>query len=206
MFQLRDEHLNALASVSRDNFVERGVSHLRVSLPDYSAPYTDDQLRERIRECVGRAGGYGLTSERQVMAFVDTTYIKGRNFDQDPELLGDFLADPTQRTVLDRARGGGFPAKAVAYLRVNFPEATANSSDAELLAKVREGEKRARQYGLSTESSIMGFVDLQWRVSPTFDTDPETAWSKVTLEDERLNAEYKIAHVRNAMSLYVALR
>jgi hypothetical protein len=84
LFQLREDHIRALESVAEDNFADRGVQHLRRILPEATASETDDQLRERVFECVGRAGKYGLATEQQVMSFADATYLAGEHFDTDP--------------------------------------------------------------------------------------------------------------------------
>jgi hypothetical protein len=84
LFQLRAEHIRALEDAAREDFEDRGVRHLRAFLPAEAAPYSDDQLRERVRACVARAKAYGLHSEQQVMSFVDATYLAGEHFDTSP--------------------------------------------------------------------------------------------------------------------------
>jgi hypothetical protein len=104
MFQLREDHMNAFQETALENFQDRGVRYLRSQLPNETADYSDDQLRQRVRECVARAQPYGLTSERQVMSFAVVTYISGENFDtsadcdwapavlQNPDYTGDVKA------------------------------------------------------------------------------------------------------------------
>ena len=96
MFQLRDDHVRALQAVASNEFVERGVAHLRTCLPAATAGFTDDQLRQRIRGCIGRAGKYGLSSQQQVITFVDATYLAGEDFDTAPgnEKARALLLDP----------------------------------------------------------------------------------------------------------------
>ncbi len=76
--------MRAFQGVAKDNFEERGVGHLRRCLPEATAAYSDAQLKQHIDRCIGRAGRYGLTTERQVMGFVDATYLAGEHFDADP--------------------------------------------------------------------------------------------------------------------------
>jgi hypothetical protein len=75
--------MHAFEGLSLDNFVERGLLHLREYLPNQTKACSDDQLRQRIRSCVERARPYGLTSERQVMVFTDSTFLLGEYFDTD---------------------------------------------------------------------------------------------------------------------------
>jgi hypothetical protein len=84
MFQIGGDHMRAFESAARENFETRAVQHLRYALPDQTRPFSDEQLRQRVRECPFRAGRYGLVTERQVMAFVDATYLAGVFFDSDP--------------------------------------------------------------------------------------------------------------------------
>ncbi len=81
MFQLRDEHTTAFSEASYRSFQARAIQHLRRFLPKQTAPFSDDQLGRRIDECTDRAARYGLTGERQVMHFVDSTYLAGDHFD-----------------------------------------------------------------------------------------------------------------------------
>jgi hypothetical protein len=85
VLQLREDHMQAFESVALDNFEERAVRHLRTRLPQDAARYSDDELRARVRRSVKRSKSYGLTSEQQIMGFVDTGLLIGENFDTDPD-------------------------------------------------------------------------------------------------------------------------
>lgn len=78
----QDERLRLQALVEFEN---RGVRHLRQQLRQPTAPFRDDELRQRIRACVLRAQQYGLTTEQQVMVFVDASYLVSEDFDSNPE-------------------------------------------------------------------------------------------------------------------------
>ena len=84
MFQIREEHVSAFQKVAVDNFEERAVRHLRTDLAEHTAGCSDGDLRARVRECIPRAAAYDLNTERQVIFFVDTTYLAGVGFDTDP--------------------------------------------------------------------------------------------------------------------------
>jgi len=85
MFQLRDGHLCAFNSAAMDNFEQRGVRHLRRRLPRATSAFSDEELRLRVRDGIRRARPYGLTTERQVMCFVDTGFLIGEDFDTRPD-------------------------------------------------------------------------------------------------------------------------
>jgi len=85
VFQLRDDHLNAFRQTAATGFEDRAVGHLRQELPTQTAPFSDGDLRQRVRSCVVRCRAYALTSERQIIRFVDTSYLIGEFFDSDPQ-------------------------------------------------------------------------------------------------------------------------
>jgi hypothetical protein len=84
LFKIREHHHQALRADRLRLFEDRAIQHLRGCFPLETRFYSDDQLRERVRDCVGRANACGLTTEQQVIAFVDVTYIAGERFDADP--------------------------------------------------------------------------------------------------------------------------
>lgn len=84
MFQLREEHMRALERVAEENFVDRGVAHLREYFPDLTAGVAADSLRARIRRGAARARQYDLETEQQIMCFVDSGMMLGEDFDSDP--------------------------------------------------------------------------------------------------------------------------
>lgn len=83
MIQLNESQMRAFCGVAIENFVERGLRHLRSCLPDRTLAYSDDQLRQRLRNCLDRAQHYSLFTERQVIAFTDVTFLLGEFFDTD---------------------------------------------------------------------------------------------------------------------------
>lgn len=101
MFQLRDEHIRAFQSVAVDNFEERAVRHLRKHLPDRTSQLTDDDLRRRVHRGMDRAKTYGFATEREIMCFVDTSFLLGEYFDTETswtwKILGDASSSPDER-------------------------------------------------------------------------------------------------------------
>ena len=106
MFRLRQDHVDAFEGAALDDFLSLGVAHLRSHLAAETKPFTDDELKLRIRQCIKRAYPYGLATEPQVMTFVDATYLAGEQFDQDPrcsaarQLLDDPTASPETKATL----------------------------------------------------------------------------------------------------------
>jgi hypothetical protein len=109
--QIRPEQYEAFRQVKLKDFEGRAVAHLRRHLAQETAPFSDDDLCRRVRECIPRAELYRLTSERQVISFVNTTYLIGEEFDADRkhsdvlDVLKDAELDADQRagTMLDIA-------------------------------------------------------------------------------------------------------
>jgi hypothetical protein len=83
MFQIRADHMQEFDAMAIRNFEDRAVRHLRTKLINDVLPYSDEQLRERVRHATARCPGYGLTSERQIVSFVDAGVLVGENFDTD---------------------------------------------------------------------------------------------------------------------------
>lgn len=84
MLKIREEQLEPFSSEAMTYFETRAVAHLRRDLVKQTGAFSDDDLRTRVRQCISRAAQYGLTTEKQVMCFVDVTYLLGPNFDSDP--------------------------------------------------------------------------------------------------------------------------
>ena len=96
MLQLREDHESAFREAAMTHFEDRGIAHVRSVLGEQTAPFTDGQLRDRIKDCVARAAHYGLTTERQIMYFVDSTFVAGEHFDSAPggDDAREVLTDP----------------------------------------------------------------------------------------------------------------
>jgi hypothetical protein len=84
MFRLRQEQFQEFTNAALESFEIAVVKHLREMLPAWVRPFTDEAIRQRVRACIPRAGVYELTTQYQVLCFVDATYLLGENFDTDP--------------------------------------------------------------------------------------------------------------------------
>ena len=84
MFELKQEHMDAFNETADENFVSRACVHVRTTLPDQTANYSDEDLGTRVRGDAGRADSYGLTWERSKVRFIETSFLLGQDFDRNP--------------------------------------------------------------------------------------------------------------------------
>lgn len=82
--KLRTEQEALLRNHARAAFESKALAHLRQHLADRVKGATDAQLIERIRACEKRAASYGLVSPRQVVCFLDASFLLGEYFDTNP--------------------------------------------------------------------------------------------------------------------------
>jgi hypothetical protein len=85
MFIIRKEQIDAFRDHLWSDFENRAILHLREFVTEATAGITDDELRHRVRACALRAKMYGLTTERQIMDFVDASFFLSERFDEEPE-------------------------------------------------------------------------------------------------------------------------
>src|SRR5262249_46867000 len=85
-FTIRREQTEAYRRCMLEDFENRAVQHLRQYLSELMVPFSDEALRQRVRTCVPRARAHGLATERQIMGFVNPSYLLGEWFDRDPAL------------------------------------------------------------------------------------------------------------------------
>jgi len=103
VLKIRPEQAEAFGRDAMTDFESRAVAHLRRKLPDLTEGLSDEQLRVRVKSCVPRAARYDLVTERQIICFVDTSYLLGEQFDTDPrhadvaEVLNRKDTDPDRR-------------------------------------------------------------------------------------------------------------
>src|SRR5579883_3075332 len=81
MFIVRKEQAEAYRVPMLEDFEARAAQYLRKCLAKTTARYTDQQLRQRVRECLPRARRYGLTSEAGVVCFAAATFLLEEDFD-----------------------------------------------------------------------------------------------------------------------------
>lgn len=102
-FRIRKEQVEAFVEVSRRDFENRMVVHLRRVLPGECEPLGEKGLREMIRYGLRRAGTYRITLERDVCHYLILMLVLGRDFDNDGALpwagliLHQLEQDPSDR-------------------------------------------------------------------------------------------------------------
>ncbi len=97
MMRIRPEQMEAFDRLSLEAFLDRGAAHLRKEFPKEMAEASDANLRIQVRRGIDRAAKYGLTSQYEVICFVDAEVLLGEDFDGDPkhEWAKELLDDPS---------------------------------------------------------------------------------------------------------------
>ena len=85
MIQIRPEQMEAFNRLCLEEFLDRGAAQLRKEFPKEMADASDANLRIRVRRGIDRAAIYGLTSQYEVICFVDAAVLLGEDFDRDPK-------------------------------------------------------------------------------------------------------------------------
>lgn len=83
-----------------------------------------------------------------------------------------------------------------AALREHYPEATAAMSDEALRARVDEGMRASRGYGIETEGDVEVYLHLMFQLG--FDFDREVPWARDILNREGWSGRVRIDVLRAA--------
>jgi hypothetical protein len=78
-----------------------------------------------------------------------------------------------QMSALEKASQEDFHRRLLRFLRQEMPELKDEFSDADLLERIAESERRASTYGIVSEAGISQFVCLTFVGGPAFDEIPE---------------------------------
>jgi len=103
VFILRKEHLDAFALAAREGFEDRTAAHLQSRFPQECEELGEEEVRERIREGIERAGRYDIHAEKDVATFIRYMFGLAPDFDTSRkfEWVGPILRDkelsPTER-------------------------------------------------------------------------------------------------------------
>jgi hypothetical protein len=82
MLVIRKEQMAVLEAAVGKRFREQLQAHLRQEFVEQTQPLSDAQLREAIDEGIRRGRLYGITTERDLMLFVDLTFILAPKFEE----------------------------------------------------------------------------------------------------------------------------
>jgi len=81
---IRDDQLSALRGVRQKEYEKRLAAHLKRYFPDTCAELGEKGLIDALRHGVERAKSYGIQAERDVVKYLNLTFVFGRDFDIDP--------------------------------------------------------------------------------------------------------------------------
>ena len=97
MFKLRKEHLAAFEAQVVSLFASRAVAHAKAVWPAECGELGDGAVGELVRGTIQRAAALGLSTEFDIVRFVDLAFILARDFDTNPlaEWTRPILADKT---------------------------------------------------------------------------------------------------------------
>lgn len=84
MLTIRKTQQDVFRRQARAAFEARAIAHLRRDLAEQTAGLGDDEVTRRVREAIARAERYGLATQRQIVCFVDASFLLGEGFDTDP--------------------------------------------------------------------------------------------------------------------------
>jgi len=124
MLKLRKEHLEAFEAQAISLFANRVLAHVKAVWPEESAEFEDSVLRPVVNTAIHRAGMLGLSSEYDIVRFVDLCFILAADFETNPlsmwtrAILIDKTLAPTAKvdriyqrmqdefTLIEKRRGG----------------------------------------------------------------------------------------------------
>jgi hypothetical protein len=84
MFKLRKEHLAAFEAQVANLFVTRVQAHVKAVWPAECAELGDPGVASTVQSLVQRAAAAGLTSESDMVRFVDLGFLLALDFDTNP--------------------------------------------------------------------------------------------------------------------------
>lgn len=101
MLKLRQEHLKAFDAQAVSLFSSRAMAHVKAVWPAECAELGERAVAEMVRNSIQRAAAFGLSSEHDVVRYVDLSFILAGDFDTHP------LATWTKPILADRKVASG---------------------------------------------------------------------------------------------------
>ncbi len=94
---LRPQHFAAFEKVSRKQFEDNMIVHLRKAFKEQTEPMSDDDLRRLVQEGMVRAEKYKVENKDDVRRYLDCMMIYGNDFDTNPKThwAGQILRTPS---------------------------------------------------------------------------------------------------------------
>jgi transaldolase len=103
MFKLRKEHLAAFEAQVVSLFASRVIAHVKAVWPAECGELGEPTVVEMVRGAIQRGAALGLSSEFDIVRFVDLAFILAKDFDANPlaawtrPILADKTTAPTAR-------------------------------------------------------------------------------------------------------------
>ena len=103
MFKLRKEHLAAFEAQVITLFAARVIAHVKAVWPAECGELGDPAVAEIVRGAIQRGAALGLSTELDIVRFVDLAFILAKDFDTNPlaswtrPILAEKSAAPTAR-------------------------------------------------------------------------------------------------------------
>jgi hypothetical protein len=92
-----------------------------------------------------------------------------------------------------------FYERAVTALSNSFPSAAATRGPDGMLALVRLGVARTREYGIKTEADVMFYLELMLTFGDNFDGRRECAWMRKILKRSYMSGPQKVQEIRDGI-------
>lgn len=97
MFKLRKQHLDAFEAQKTILFTTRVIAHVKAVWPIECAELGDGAVADTVQGAIKRAVALGLSTEHDMVRFVDLTFLLATDFDTNP------LAAWTRPILADRS-------------------------------------------------------------------------------------------------------
>jgi hypothetical protein len=116
----------------------------------------------------------------------------------------DMIIRAEQMEVFSAACRINFENAMVRHVTETWPEIAGRLGRERVQTIVHDGIERAQGYGITGERGVSQFIDILFRLSPTFDTS--LSWAPTILTDQALSATEKMDRVSTAVEYELAAR
>ena len=82
-----------------------------------------------------------------------------------------------------------------AHLRVRFPEGLAQTDEAQLRERVRQGIREAESHGVTEEYDVRRYLEYRVELGGAFGTDRGPGWANAILRDDTLSGTEKLDRI-----------
>jgi hypothetical protein len=93
---------------------------------------------------------------------------------------------------LNQTTATGFESRMHKYLMKTYPDVLTRTPAHDVQKSIRVGIRRAAAYGMIAEYDVARFIDLMYRLSQDFDSNPKTSWIRTVLDDPDIHPHAKM--------------